>query len=109
MPMNTTFVIRRSPPGSHLYPELANSRFASHTCPTISATLRLRLKPCCAVEQNVQSIAQPTWLEMHNVPRPGSGMKTVSIPCVPSIASSHLRVTPVDPCVVLVEGGTPSA
>ena len=53
--------------------------------------VRLRLKPCCAVEQNVQSIAQPTWLEMHSVPRPGSGMKTISMPCVrASIAQQPL-------------------
>ena len=74
MPMNTTLVISRSPPGA-----APSSRFASHTCPVISATSRLRLNPCCAVEQNVQSIAHPTWLEMQSVPRPGSGMKTISM------------------------------
>ena len=52
----------------------------------------------------MQSIAQPTWLEMHSVPRPGSGMKTVSMPCVPSIASSHLRVPSAETCVVVIEG-----
>ena len=46
MPMNTTLVMMRSPPGAK-----PSSRFASHTWPTISAALRLRLKPCCAVEQ----------------------------------------------------------
>ena len=56
MPMNTTLVMMRSPPSFQ-----PSSRFASHTWPTISAVVRLRLKPCCAVEQNVQSIAQPTW------------------------------------------------
>ena len=49
----------------------------------------------------MQSIAQPTWLEMHSVPRPGSGMNTISMPCVrrPS-ASSHLRVPSADTCVM---------
>ena len=47
--------------------------------PTISAVVRLRLKPCCAVEQNEQSIAQPTCEEMHSVPRSASGMYTISI------------------------------
>src|SRR5262245_14658175 len=49
-------------------------------------------------------MAQPTWLEMHSVPRPGSGMNTVSIPWVPSIASSHLRVPSAETCVVVIEG-----
>ena len=71
MPINTMLVIRAlGPPGS----PASSSRRANHTCPTISATLKLRLNPCCAVAQNEQSIAQPTWLEMHKVPRSGSGM-----------------------------------
>src|SRR5450759_2474370 len=39
----------------------------------ISATLRLRLKPCLPVEQNVQFSAQPAWVETHNVPRGRAG------------------------------------
>ena len=42
-------VMLRAP--SAAAPCRASSRCASHTWPTISATLRLRLKPCCAVEQ----------------------------------------------------------
>src|ERR1019366_9426633 len=34
----------------------------------ISATLRLRLKPCLPVEQNVQFSAHPAWVETHKVP-----------------------------------------
>ena len=52
MPMNTTLVIAARRRARHH----ASSRCASHTWPTISATLRLRLKPCCAVEQNEQSM-----------------------------------------------------
>src|SRR5688572_6699887 len=91
MPMSTTLVTMRSPSGS--YP---SSRFASHTWPMISAADRLRLNPWAPVAQKEQSSAQPIWLEMHSVPRPGSGMKTVSITCslpaAPGIRSSHLRV-----------------
>ena len=37
-------------------------------------------------------MAQPTWLEMQSVPRSGSGMYTVSMPCTSSMRSIHLRV-----------------
>ncbi len=37
-------------------------------------TLCISSQVGCAVEQNEQSRAQPTWEEMHKVPRPGSGM-----------------------------------
>src|SRR5580658_7662687 len=111
MPMNTILVIlaRASPLRPSPWPGLtcANSRCASHTCPTISATLKLRLNPCCAVEQNVQSMAQPTWLEMHRVPRSGSGMYTVSIPCTSSMRSIHLRVPSLDTCSVTICGTAP--
>ena len=69
MPMNTMLVMMRLSPTCQ-----PSSRFASHTWPTISAVVRLRLKPCCAVEQNEQSSAQPTCEEMHSVPRSSSGM-----------------------------------
>src|SRR5207302_7943 len=60
--------------------------------PTISAVLRLRLKPCRAVAQNEQSSTQPTCEEMHRVPRSGSGMNTISNAWAASARSSHLRV-----------------
>ena len=91
MPISTTLLMMRRPSGSR-----SSSRFASQTWPMISAAVRLRLKPCAPVAQNEQSIAQPIWLEMHSVPRPGSGMNTVSITCsaalAPGMRSSHLRV-----------------
>ncbi|CSI33404.1 Uncharacterised protein [Vibrio cholerae] len=40
----------------------------------ISETRRLRLKPCCAVEQNLHSNAHPTWEDTHKVARSSSGM-----------------------------------
>ena len=58
----------------------------------ISATLRLRLKPCCAVEQKLQSSAQPTCEETQIVLREPSGICTVSM-CWPSASSStHFTV-----------------
>ena len=69
MPISTTLVTGRSPPGSR-----PSSRLASQTWPTISAVVRLRLKPCCAVEQNAQSSAQPTCEDTQSVPRSVSGM-----------------------------------
>ena len=47
---------------------------ASTTWPTISPAVRLRTSRCVPVWQNVQLSVQPTWLEMHRVPRPASGM-----------------------------------
>ena len=69
MPISTTLLMMRLSPA--LKP---SSRCASSTCPTISAVVRLLLKPCCAVEQKLQSIAQPTCEEMHSVERSSSGM-----------------------------------
>src|SRR5687767_2208846 len=79
----TTLVTGRSP---------SSSRLASQSWPTISAVLRLRLKPCLPVEQNAQSSTQPAWLETHSVPRRVSGMNTASTAFAPSTLSSHLRV-----------------
>ena len=82
MPMSTTLVTRRGSAGAVASAvgdaSRASSRAASHTWPTISAVLKLRLKPCCAVAQKEQSSAQPTCEEMHSVPRSGSGMNTIS-------------------------------
>ena len=50
MPIITTLVIGRTPVVFT----------ARQTWPIISETRRLRLKPCCAVEQNLHSSAQPT-------------------------------------------------
>src|SRR6056297_687297 len=70
----------------------------------MSAAERLRLKPCLPVAQNAQSMAQPTWLEMHRVPRAGSGMKTVSMAWPPSIDSIHLRVPSPASCRERISG-----
>ena len=49
-------------------------------------------------------MAQPTWLEMHSVPRSGSGMYTVSMPCTSSMRSIHLRVPSEETCSVTISG-----
>src|SRR5262245_42011155 len=105
MPMSTTFVTARSSGR----PDVPSSRFASQTCPTISAVVRLRLNPCCAVEQKEQSSAHPTCEEMHSVPRSGSGMNTISNACFSSARSSHLRVPSADCCDVTISGTRISA
>jgi hypothetical protein len=95
MPISTTLV-------TLLWPvELeANALFANHSCAMISAALRLRLNPCLAVEQKVQSKAQPTCDETHSVPRPGSGMNTVSMALSSSKRNNHLIVPSEDTCSV---------
>ena len=62
----------------------------------ISATLRLRLKPCLPVEQNEQFSAHPAWLEMHSVPLVSSGMYTASTALPVPTFSNHLRVPSSD-------------
>ena len=74
MPIITTLVIGRTP----VTPKLPMIFDARQTCPIISDTVKLRLKPCCAVEQKVQANAQPTCEETHNVARSASGIYTVS-------------------------------
>src|SRR5262245_33908473 len=103
MPMSTMLVMMRSSPTFHPV-SFESSRMASHTCPTISAVVRLRLKPCCAVEQNVQSSTQPTCEEMHRVPRSSSGMYTVSKAWPLPPDSSHLRVPSVATWVFTISG-----
>src|SRR3981081_4108268 len=76
----------------------------SHTCPTISAVVRLRLNPCCAVEQKEQSKAHPTCEEMHNVPRSGSGMNTISNAWEESARNTHLQVSSADLCRLTISG-----
>ena len=74
---------------------------AHQSWPIISAAVRLRLKPCRPVEQKVHSNAQPTWEEIHKVPRSASGMKTVSTPLPVPTSSNHLRVPSVDSCAII--------
>src|SRR3989338_6011266 len=62
----------------------------------ISATPRLRLKPCLPVEQNVQFSAHPACVETHKVPRVSSGMYTASTALPVPASSSHLRVPSSD-------------
>ena len=87
MPIITTLEITRS-----FFGVTPNALFAHQSWPMISAAVRLRLKPCRPVEQNVHSSAQPTWDEMHSVPRSVSGINTVSTPLPVPTSSSHLRV-----------------
>src|SRR3990170_3558987 len=87
IPIRTTLVTARSPFGP-----APRARRASHSWEMISASVRLRLKPWRPVAQKLQFSAQPTWVETHNVPRPSSGMKTVSTAVPSSSCSSHLRV-----------------
>ena len=87
MPIITTLVSLRCWCGT-----LPRWRAATHTWPMISAVERLRLKPWVAVEQNVQFRAQPTCELTQRVPRPLSGMNTVSIAFFGSMPSSHLWV-----------------
>ena len=47
---------------------------ASRIWPTTSAASRLRTSRCVPVWQKEQVSVQPTWLEMHSVPRSASGM-----------------------------------
>src|SRR2546430_3681056 len=119
IPISTTLLTRRSSPGALTAPGVAasarcgssrsSSRTASHTCPTISAVLRLRLKPCRAVAQNEQSSTQPTCEEMHSVPRSGSGMNTISNAWAASARSSHLRVPSPERCCERICGARTSA
>ena len=43
-------------------------------CARISSAVRLRTSFCVPVWQKEQVSVQPTWLEMHSVPRPSSGI-----------------------------------
>ena len=81
MPIRTTLVtqrarasgtrpsVGRTPPGQ----SPSRSR-ATMSWPTISPAVRLRTSFCVPVWQNVQVSVQPTWEEMHSVPRSDSGM-----------------------------------
>ncbi len=61
------------------------------------------------VWQNVQLSVQPTWLEMHSVPRSASGMYTHSTSCgrpstSPGRRISHLRVPSTETCSAAISG-----
>ena len=71
---------------------------ANHNWATISPVVRLRLKPWWPVEQKRQPTAQPACDEMHSVPRPSSGMNTLSIALPPPTSNSHLMVPSFDSC-----------
>src|SRR5487761_2458056 len=70
----------------------------------ISATERLRLKPCLPVEQKEQSSAHPACEEMHKVPRVASGMYTASTALPVPTSSNHLRVPSSDNSSRIMEG-----
>ena len=95
MPIMTTLVILFSKP----------KRFcATITWPIISAVVKLRLKPCWAVEQKVHAKAQPICDETHKVPRPSSGMNTVSIRLPQLVCTTHLRVPSLAICSNTISG-----
>src|SRR5574343_312050 len=102
MPIITTLEMTRS-----FFGVTPMALLAHHSWPMISAVLRLRLKPWRPVEQKVHSSAQPTWDDMHKVPRSSSGMNTVSTPLPVPTSSSHLRVPSSDSCDT-IRSGTPT-
>ena len=96
IPMNTTLVMLRSSLPARIRPSPA-AISARHTWPTISARLRLPLKPRLPVAQKLQSRAQPTWDEMHRVLRRdepsspfASGMSTASTAWPEPTSTGHL-------------------
>ena len=96
MPIITTLSIARSPSPS---PSRCRSRrSANHTWATISQVRRLRLNPWCPVEQKRHPTAQPACEDTHSVPRPVSGMNTVSTASPPPTSNSHLTVPSDDTC-----------
>ena len=52
----------------------ATSRLTTCTWATISAAVRFRSSPSVPVMQNLQAIAQPTWVETQSVFRSVEGM-----------------------------------
>src|SRR5574343_2023843 len=75
----------------------------------ISATDRLRLKPCLPVEQKAQSSAQPACVEIHSVPRSSSGMNTVSTALPLPTSIRNLRVPSSDSLSETTAGGATTA
>ena len=78
MPIMTTLETSRFsgsvPAGAAARCQSAIRSRASTTWPTISPGVRLRTSRCVPVWQNEQLSVQPTWLEMHSVPRSVSGI-----------------------------------
>ena len=75
MPIITTLVTLRRPLlDCSLSPQSSRSSRAATIWPTISAQVRFLTSFCVPVWQNRQVRVQPTWLEMHKVPRSISGM-----------------------------------
>src|SRR3990172_11748616 len=101
LPIMTTLLTRRSPLGV-----APRARFAIHSWPMISAVLRLRLKPCLPVEQNLQSSAQPACEEMHRVPLLASGMNTLSTALPLPASISHFRVPSAAVASEMTRGGS---
>ena len=81
---------------------------ALQTWPIISETVKLRLNPCCAVEQNVQAKAQPTWEDTQRVARSASGIYTVSTCCSPTCIA-HFIVPSAERCSTATSGALISA
>ena len=99
MPIITTFVTARPALGS-----FCKVRLAIHSWPIISATVKLRLNPWRAVEQKVQSKAQPTCEDTHKVPRSSSGINTVSMALPSAKRKTHLQVPSADCCSITSSG-----
>ena len=78
MPIMTTLETSRFsgsvPAGAAARCQSPSRSRASTTWPTISPGVRLRTSRCVPVWQNEQLSVQPTWLEMHSVPRSVSGI-----------------------------------
>ena len=101
MPIITRLVIWRSSV------EDGHSPSASRACmiwPTISAGARLRTRRWVPVWQKRQVRVQPTWLEMHSVPRSVSGMCTLSTSWPSGKRSSHLAVPSLEFCALATSG-----
>ena len=96
MPIITTLVMARWPSGR--FRRLRRWCSANQSWATISAVVRLRLKPWWPVEQKRQPTAQPACDETHSVPRSSSGMNTVSTALPAPTSNSHLIVPSVDAC-----------
>ena len=104
MPISTTLEMTRSSPWT-----APSALLASQNWPMISATVRLRLKPCLPVEQKAQSSAQPACVDTHSVPRSSSGMNTVSTALPLPTSIRNLRVPSSDSLSETTAGGATTA
>ena len=101
IPIITTLVIGRLVLSPLCNPISVATR---QTWPMISDTFKLRLKPCCAVEQNVHSRAHPTCEDTHSVARSFSGIQTVSTSWPPSRIIAYLMVPSLATCLTEISG-----